>query len=291
MIDISINKKLRSNSGNMNLDVDFDISNGELLTLYGKSGAGKTTILKIIAGLLKPDGGRIVVNGKTWFDDKKRIDLPTQKRNLGFVFQEYSLFPNMSVKENLTFALTKGQDKKIVSDLIEIIDLGDLQNRNPNTLSGGQKQRVSLARTLVQRPELLLLDEPLSALDDEMRIRLQQYILRVHHEFNLTTILISHDVSEIIKMADCLMELDHGKIVNMGKPKELFIQSAKNDGIEFSGEIISIETRNSDAKVTVLIGRDLMHITIDLELASKLMLGEKIIISSERFDPVIKKIN
>jgi molybdate transport system ATP-binding protein len=290
MIDISIHKKLQSNSGSMNLDVNFNISNGELLTLYGKSGAGKTTILKIIAGLLKPDKGSIVVNGKIWFDKKKRIDLRTQKRNLGFVFQDYSLFPNMSVKENLTFALTKGQDKKIVSDLMEIVDLGDLQSRSPNTLSGGQKQRVALARTLVQRPEILLLDEPLSALDDEMRIRLQQYILKVHNEFKLTTILISHDVSEIIKMSGYLMELDHGKIVSKGTPKDMFMHSEMKDGFVLSGEIISVEIVDSEAKVTVLIGRDLICVPLDLDKASELKLGEKIIISSERFDPVIKKI-
>lgn len=290
MIEISINKKLRSNSGNMDLEVDFKISNGELLTLYGKSGGGKTTILKIIAGLLQPDKGRIVVNEKVWFDGNKKIDLRTQRRNLGFVFQDYSLFPNMTVKENLTFALAKGQDKSIVSDLIEIIDLGNLQNRNPNTLSGGQKQRVALARTLVQRPEILLLDEPLSALDDEMRFRLQQYILKVHNEFNLTTILISHDVSEIIKLSDYLMELDCGKIVSKGTPKEMFMRSAMNDVIELSGEIISIETQKSKAIATVLIGRDLISVNIGLDKVGELKLGEKILITSERFEPLLKKI-
>jgi len=291
MIDISIHKKLQSNSGTMNLDVDFHITNGKLLTLYGKSGAGKTTILKIIAGLLKPDRGSIIVNNKIWYDEDKKIDLRTQKRNIGFVFQEYSLFPNMSVRENLTFALTKGQDEKIVSDLIEIIDLGDLQNRNPDTLSGGQKQRVALARTLVQRPEILLLDEPLSALDDEMRIRLQQYVLKVHQEFNLTTILISHDISEIIKMSDYLMELDHGRIVSKGTAKDMFMNNSRKVGIELFGEIIAIEINKLEAKVTVLIGRDLINVNIELDEVKALRTGEKIIISSERFDPVIKKIN
>jgi molybdate transport system ATP-binding protein len=290
MVDISIYKKLRSNSGTLILDVDFNISSGELLTLYGKSGAGKTTILKVIAGLLKPDKGNIVVNGKTWFNEKKKIDLQTQQRNLGFVFQEYSLFPNMSVRENLTFALTKGQDKKIVSDLIEIIDLGDLQGRDPNTLSGGQKQRVALARTLVQRPEILLLDEPLSALDDEMRIRLQQYILKVHREFNLTTILISHDVSEIIKMSDYLMELNLGKIINRGTPKEMFLFNAGREEIQLSGEIITIEIGGRAATVTVLLGRDLINISTDFETAQQLKPGEKIKITFKQFNPVIQKM-
>lgn len=290
MIDISIYKKLHSNSGTMVLDVDFNISNGALLTLYGKSGAGKTTILKIIAGLLKPDTGSIIVNGKTWFNDREKIDIRTQKRNLGFVFQDYSLFPNMTVKENLIFALTKGQDKKIVSNLIEIIDLGELQDRDPNTLSGGQKQRVALARTLVQRPEILLLDEPLSALDDEMRIRLQQYILKVHKEFNLTTILISHDVSEIIKMSDYLMELDHGKIVRQGSPKEIFMINEGSEQIQFSGEIIAIEMKGTGALLTILTGRDLINISTDSETIKSLKTGDKIKITSKQFDPIIQKM-
>lgn len=290
MINISILKELQSISGTMNLDVEFHVSSGKLLTLYGKSGAGKTTILKIIAGLLKPDSGNIIVNGKSWFDAVKNIDLRTQKRNIGFVFQEYSLFPNMSVRENLNFALTKGQDEKIVSDLIEIIDLGDLQKRNPDTLSGGQKQRVALARTLVQRPEVLLLDEPLSALDDEMRIRLQQYILKVHQEFKLTTILISHDISEIIKMSDYLMELDNGKIIKRGTTKEIFMLNSTEGGIELFGEIIKIEMLETAANVTVLIGRDLINVTMELNAVKELRTGEKIIISSESFDPHIKKI-
>ena len=290
MIDIFIHKKLCSNSGSMDLDVKFNISRGKLITLYGKSGAGKTTILKIIAGLLKPDNGSIMVDGKIWFDSVKKINLKTQKRNLGFVFQDYSLFPNMSVKENLTFALVKGQDRKIVDDLIEIIELGHLQNKSPNTLSGGQKQKVALARTLVQRPEILLLDEPLSALDEEMRIRLQRYILKVHQEFNLTTILISHDISEIIKMSDYLMELDHGKIVSQGTPKEMFMYSTDSEGVHLSGEIITIEMQEKNAVVTVLVGRDLINVSTDIETARELKLGDKIRITSEQFSPVIQKI-
>jgi molybdate transport system ATP-binding protein len=290
MIDISIHKKLCSNSGSMDLDVKFNISRGKLITLYGKSGAGKTTILKIIAGLLKPDDGSIVVDGKIWFDSVKKMNLRTQKRNLGFVFQDYSLFPNMSVKENLTFALVKGQDRKIVNDLIEIIELGHLQNKSPNTLSGGQKQKVALARTLVQRPEILLLDEPLSALDEEMRIRLQRYILKVHQEFNLTTILISHDISEIIKMSDYLMELDHGKIVSQGTPKELFMFNTDSEGIRLSGEIITIEIQEKNAVITVLLGRDLINVSTDMETAKELKLGDTIRITSEQFNPIIEKI-
>ena len=287
MIEVSIYKKLISNSEDMILDVNFNISKGKLVTLYGRSGAGKTSILKIIAGLVKPDDGHIEVNNIKWYDRENNVNLPTQKRNLGLVFQDYSLFPNMTVKENLTFALSKNQDKNIVKELIEIVDLGNLQNRDPGTLSGGQKQRVALARTLVQRPEILLLDEPLSALDDEMRIKLQKYILKVHQEFKLTTILISHDISEIIKMSDYLMEIDHGKIVSQGTPTMLFTNNTSGREVKLSGEVINIELHESMATISVLIGRDLIKIQTNLEEAQRLNIGKKVLITSEIFNPVI----
>ena len=287
MIEVSIYKKLISNSEDMILDVNFNISKGKLVTLYGRSGAGKTSILKIIAGLVKPDDGHIEVNNIKWYHRENNVNLPTQKRNLGLVFQDYSLFPNMTVKENLTFALSKNQDKNIVKELIEIVDLGNLQNRDPGTLSGGQKQRVALARTLVQRPEILLLDEPLSALDDEMRIKLQKYILKVHQEFKLTTILISHDISEIIKMSDYLMEIDHGKIVNQGTPTVLFTNNTSGREVKLSGEVINIELHESMATISVLIGRDLIKIQTNLEEAQRLNIGKKVLITSEIFNPVI----
>ncbi|HYH56709.1 MAG TPA: ATP-binding cassette domain-containing protein, partial [Anseongella sp.] len=141
MIELNVHKKLRSASGEMSLEVNLEIERESFLTLYGKSGAGKTSLLRMLAGLLSPDRGRITVNGGCWLDTGKGINLPPQKRRTGFVFQEPSLFPNMSVKENLAFALGKRQDRKIIGELIEITELGELQDRRPATLSGGQKQR------------------------------------------------------------------------------------------------------------------------------------------------------
>ncbi len=290
MINVSLAKKLQSALGEMPLDVNFTIEKQKLVTLYGKSGAGKTSILKMIAGIFLPDDGFITVGDEEWFNKQKGINLKPQKRNLGYLFQEYSLFPNMTVGENLKFALRKGQDRNIVNDLIEIVDLGDLQFRKPDTLSGGQKQRVALARALVQKPKILLLDEPLSALDQEMRIKLQQYIIQVHREFKLTTILISHDISEIIKMSDCLIEIEHGKIKSKGLPTEVFTKNNINAKFQFTGEVIHMIQQDFIFIITVLIGNELVKVIADDNEAKDLKIGDKVLIASKAFNPVIQKI-
>jgi molybdate transport system ATP-binding protein len=291
MIKLNFNKKLTAATGEMLLEVTTTIEKGSLVTLYGKSGVGKTTILRILGGLTNPDSGTIKVNNTIWFDENKKIHLKPQKRNVGFVFQDYALFPNMTVQENLEFALEKNQSKKIISELIEIIELGELQNRKPETLSGGQKQRVALARALVKKPSILMLDEPLSALDYEIRFKLQQYILQVHQEYKLTTILISHDISEILRMSNHLIELENGKIIRTGKPKDVFNLKEFNAKFQFTGTIITIEKQDFLYILTVRIGKDLVKIVADESEGSQLKMGDKILVSAKAFNPVIHKIN
>ena len=222
MIRFALHKKLNAASGMMFLQVKCEFESGQLVTLFGKSGVGKTSILRMLAGLMTPDAGQIIVEDATWLDTRQKINLRPQHRKVGLVFQDYALFPNMTVRENLLFALSKPQAQTFVAHLIDIVEFQTLQNRKPDSLSGGQKQRVALARALVQRPKLLLLDEPLSALDIEMRRKLQSYILKVHQEFGLTTILVSHDLSEILKMSDKVIILEEGKIIRQGSPPEVF---------------------------------------------------------------------
>lgn len=291
MIEISIKKKLKSASGEMLLEINCNIEKGNLITLYGKSGAGKTSTLRILAGLLAPDEGYISANNKIWLNTKKNINLRPQKRKVGFVFQDYALFPNMTVKENLLFALEKGQDKNIVQELIEIVELGELQNRKPETLSGGQRQRVALARALVQQPELLMLDEPLSALDHEMRIKLQGHILKVHQEYGLTTILISHDISEIIKMSDKIIVLENGKIIRQGNPAEIFSHHEVGGKFQFNGEVVSMKKQDFIFIITILIGKELVKIIADENEAHNLNIGDKVLVASKSFNPIIKKIH
>jgi len=291
MIEISLQKKLKSSTGEMELDLNMQIEEGKLITIYGKSGAGKSTLLMLLAGLMNPEKGYIQMGGDIWTDTSKQIFLPPQKRNIGFVFQEYALFPNMTVRENLCFGLGKGQSKTIVDKLVEIVDLGQLQDRKPSTLSGGQKQRVALARALVSQPKMLLLDEPLSALDNEMRLKLQSYILEVHKEFGLTTLLISHDVSEIIRLSDFMIEMDHGKIVKQGNPADMFTNDRVNAKFQFTGEVISMVKQDFIVIVTVLIGKDLVKVIANDQEATNLQIGDKVLIASKAFNPIIHKIN
>ena len=276
MIAFSIYKKLSAATGDMQLQIDTSIESGKLVTLYGKSGAGKTSILRMLAGLFQADEGFISVDGNKWLDSKNNINLSPQKRKVGFVFQDYALFPNMTVRENLTFALEKGQNQKVIEELIDIIELEGLQNRKPSTLSGGQKQRVALARALVQKPKLLLLDEPLSALDLEMRNKLQQYILKLHKRYNLTTILISHDLDEISKMSDEILLIEQGKLVKRGTVAEVFPSSS----MQFSGKLVEIEAEEQNCKLVVLINEEWVDLFVDERVAEGLVVGDEVVVES-----------
>ncbi len=290
MIKLSFHKKLRSSSGNMLLGVEVDLVPGTFTTLYGQSGAGKTSLLRIFAGLLEPEKGRIMVDGKIWLDTSKGIILPPQKRKIGFLFQDYALFPNMTVKENLLFALNKGQDKKMVEELIEIIELGELQHQMPDTISGGQKQRVALARALVRKSEILLLDEPLSALDHAMRLKLQHYVLQVHREYQLTTLMVSHDIAEILKMSDRMLVIESGRIIKQGKPAEVFTHKEVSGKFQFTGEIITMQKQDFIFIITILIGNELVKVVADEAEAKTLGIGDKVLVASKAFNPIIRKI-
>jgi molybdate transport system ATP-binding protein len=221
MMVINLQRKLVGAHGELHLQFETEIKKGELVTLYGPSGAGKSSVLRMLAGLMNADQGTIQIGNETWYDHSKRIFIKPQHRSIGMVFQDHSLFPNMTVRENLAFALEKGQSNGIIDELLQITELTTLAHSRPALLSGGQKQRVALARALVRKPELLLLDEPLSALDTDLRRKLQDYILQVHQQFNLTTILVSHDLPEVIKMSPRMLVLENGRIAKEGSPKEI----------------------------------------------------------------------
>ncbi|WP_271766300.1 ATP-binding cassette domain-containing protein [Aquimarina algiphila] len=290
MIHIAVQKKLTAVEGEMFLDVDFTLEEGKLTTLYGESGAGKTSIFRIISGLLKADKGLITVKQKIWLDTEQKIYLKPQQRKVGLVFQEYALFPNMTVKENLFFALEKGQDKKIVDELIAIIELGNLQNRKPQHLSGGQKQRVALARAMVRKPDILLLDEPLSALDPKMRAKLQDYILEVHRQFKLTTLLISHDIGEVVKMSDCVMIIKNGMITKQGNPIDIFTNQRVSGKFQFSGEIVQIQKEDVVYIVTIIIDANFVKVVAQEDEIKDLSIGDKVIVASKAFNPILYKI-
>lgn len=290
MIEIDIQKELEGAEGKMMLSLNFSLKSGKMLTLYGESGAGKTSTLRLLAGLMQPDSGKIRVNGTVWYNSKKGVNISPQKRKIGYVFQDYALFPNMTVRKNLEFALNKNDNSDIVSELIEIIELGELQNRKPETLSGGQKQRVALARALVQKPEILLLDEPLAALDRKIRIKLQDYIQKVHQEFQLTSILISHDIAEVIKLSDWVFKLEKGKIVKQGKPLDIFLNKELEGKFKLFGEVLNIEHKVDDFTVSVLIQNTVVPVKVPFNEGKSLFIGDKVIVASEAFNPVLFRI-
>ncbi|WP_071892230.1 ATP-binding cassette domain-containing protein [Hymenobacter sp. PAMC 26628] len=219
MIDFHLLKALHTTAGPRTLDVRLSLAPGELVALSGPSGAGKTTLLRLLAGLDRPDSGFVRTENQVWYDHDTRQWLPPQRRPLGFVFQDYALFPNMTVRENLAFAAA-GQPGAgpLVAELLDLLELTALASRHPGALSGGQQQRVALARALARRPRLLLLDEPLAALDLPTRLRLQQVLADAHQRFGLTTLLISHDPAEIVRLAHRVVELDLGQVRRVGPP-------------------------------------------------------------------------
>jgi molybdate transport system ATP-binding protein len=213
--------QLKDSQRAFRLEVDLQLYPQELLALTGPSGSGKTTILRILAGLEKRAKGRLMVQGELWQDSAKGIFLAPQQRSIGVVFQDYALFPNMSVLQNLQFALPKTENQTLIEELLEVMDLQELKTAYPRELSGGQQQRVALARALVRRPKLLLLDEPLSALDTQMREHLQTFIRLLHERYALTTLLISHHPEEIQRLADRVLVLEKGKIISESLTQEM----------------------------------------------------------------------
>lgn len=287
MIKIKAKKLMRTSRGIDQLDVDLSVEKGEFVTFFGESGTGKTTLLRIIAGLTDPDEGYVEVDGKVWFDSQKRINLPIQQRRVGFVFQEHALFPNMTIGENLFFALMDKSQRLIVDEWLEIMDLKELKHQRPQKLSGGQRQRAALARCLVNQPDILLLDEPLSALDLNLRLRLQDEIVKIYQRTRITTIFVSHDLSEVIKLSSRVFMINKGKIVKAGCPKDVFIQGHLSGKFKFTGEIIDVSKDGVVNILTVRIGNNIVKVVATDEEISGLKVGSKIIVASKAFNPII----
>ncbi|MDP2850471.1 MAG: ATP-binding cassette domain-containing protein [Sulfuricurvum sp.] len=287
MIYINIKKHLDTAEGALEAHYELSITDGEFLTLFGTSGAGKTTLLRLIAGLEKPNSGRIEVDGDVWFDSERHINLPPQKRSIGFVFQDYALFPSMSVRENLLFAAENEKQRRTVDELIDLVELSQLSDRLPATLSGGQKQRVALARALVRHPKILLLDEPLSALDPAMRTKLQDELSLIHSRLGVTTLLVSHDIAETVKLSDRLASVVSGRIERLCPPMEFFSPQTLSGKLQLIGEVLKIEEDFPAIIVTLLVGSSVVRTVLSSAEASELCVGGRAIISTKAFNPIL----
>lgn len=283
MIKINIQKQLHGSNGEMTLDINLDIKQGEFLALAGLSGSGKTTLLRILAGL-EEASGTIKIDDAIWLDEK--VCLAPQKREIGFVFQDYALFPNYSVLDNLLYVK---KDLELAKYLLNITELNELKNRFPQTLSGGQKQRVSLCRAMMNKPKLLLMDEPLSALDPAMRTKLQNEILTLHKEFNTTTIMVSHDPSEIYRLSKRVVVLNNGQIIKDTTPKEALLKTNGSAKFSFEGELLDIVKVDVIYIAIIAIGQQLVEIVIGKQESKDLEIGQKVNISTKAFAPILTR--
>ncbi len=220
-------------------NVDFVVPTGSLTALLGPSGSGKSTLLRAIAGLDTPDSGTITINGRDV------TGVPPQRRGIGFVFQHYAAFKHLTVRDNVAFGLKirklpKSEIKDKVDNLLEVVGLAGFQTRYPNQLSGGQRQRMALARALAVDPQVLLLDEPFGALDAKVREDLRAWLRRLHDEVHVTTVLVTHDQSEALDVADRIAVLNKGRIEQVGTPAEVYDSPANPFVMSFLGTVSSL---------------------------------------------------
>lgn len=288
MLEFCLKHTIKGIEGPIKLDLDIMLNQGEISAIFGESGAGKTTLLRILAGLITPQKGFIRVGDEIWLDLKKGINLSPQKRSLGFVFQDYALFPNMSVRENLAYAT---QNQKKIDELLELIGLKELANSRPKELSGGQAQRVALARALAKEPKILLLDEPLSALDFKMRSHLQEELLKILKHFKTTALLVSHDLAEIYRLSARVLQLSGGKIIKDLPTKQFFTHHNLSAKLRLNAILLEINRSDILVVLTLLLGQDIVKITLSeeefIKEYSEIKIGDTLMLSIKAFNPLI----
>ncbi len=260
----STKKAFTSTKKAFTLDISFEMGN-ELVVLFGPSGSGKTTLFKCISGITEPDDGKITVGSKVYYDKNQKINLPIQKRNLGYVFQNYTLFPHMNVRKNIECGL-KGwekEDKEVrVAEMLNLIHIEELENRYPSQLSGGQKQRVALARALAPKPGILLLDEPFSALDMGIRTKLAERIKNLQNKIGIPLLFITHNFEEAFLLADRILILYEGNAQQFGTPEEILYHPENRHVADLTGlsniiDEAKVERYDEESKNIILKSGDM----------------------------------
>lgn len=242
--------------------MNLEVADGEMIALLGGSGCGKTTTLRMIAGFTMPTEGQI------WVDGQRMNDIPSYKRNVGIFFQNYALFPHLSTFDNVAFGLKlkklpKSEVKEKVEKILALVQLEGMEKRFPKELSGGQQQRVALARALVMEPAVLLLDEPLSNLDAKLRVEMQVEIKRIQKEVGITTIIVTHDQEEAVSLADRVIVMNAGKILQVGSPKEVFdtpISPFVADFMGFGNIFSGVLTGTENGRRKILCGKEALYV-------------------------------
>ncbi|AHE95947.1 GTPase [Thermocrinis ruber] len=288
MIRFSLKKKLHGAQGDLLLELEFEMEEEEFIVVLGPSGSGKTTLLRMLAGLEKPEEGYIEVKGEVWYDSKRGINLPPQKRDVGFVFQDYALFPNMSLFENIAFGMKK-KDLQRVMELLRLAGLEQLKDKKPSVLSGGQKQRVALLRALAREPKLLLLDEPLSALDPETAIILREEIKKFQRSFNIPTIMVSHNREDALSLASRVLLLSEGKIKSVGKPKDVLFSRRESPKFSLNGIVLEKEIAEYACILSVAVGSEVVQVVVPKDQEKEFKPGDRVLLSTKAFVPIVRK--
>jgi molybdate transport system ATP-binding protein len=271
-----LNVNIKKDITGFNLNADW-AADGKITCLFGYTGSGKSLTLKAIAGLIKPDSGRITFNSKTFFDSDKGVDISPQERDIGFVFQNNMLFPHMTVYQNILYGLSaKETDKGRVLDIIKIMRLDSLEDKYPHQISGGQQQRAAIARAVIRNPKLLLLDEPFNSLDHAVRKKMHKDLLFYQEYFSVPIILVTHDMDELHSLADRVILYNEGRVEQSGTPEDVFKKpwnraSARLVGTKniFDGKVKGIK----DGSVEVLTERMKLFVLKNGELN----IGDKVI--------------
>ena len=273
-------------------DVSLSVRDGSLTALLGPSGGGKSTLLRVIAGLEAPDSGRVLIAGGD------ATNTPPQRRNVGFVFQHYAAFKHMTVAKNVAFGLTirkrpKEEIEARVDELLKLVHLDGFAHRYPSQLSGGQRQRMALARALAVQPRVLLLDEPFGALDATVRKELRAWLRRLHDEVHVTTVFVTHDQEEAMEVAEQIVVLNHGRIEQVGTPRDLYEKPANDFVMGFVGPVtalservirphdVEILTEPSDGAAEAMIDR-VLHLGFEVRVELTLGDGEKTWVQTTR---------
>ena len=255
--------------GIQKIEANLQISLGEYVSISGISGSGKTTFLRLISGLIQPQNGTIYWGEQVWHDTKNKQCIPPQERNIGMVFQDYALFPNMNTLDNIIFACKEKVEKKYLHSILDTLGLDNYLPRYPHQLSGGQQQRVAIARALISKPALLLLDEPFSALDESLKKTVQSFIYEIHQQNSMTTFVVSHQISEIKPYAHRFLQFENEKLLDYHyiEKKNLSVQ----------GILISKEMSVSEmSQVTLLYDGKTYQFPFPSSELEKLNIGDKI---------------
>ena len=285
MIEIDLARRLNHPSGAFDLQLAQQIPDGAFVALFGPSGAGKTTLLRMLAGLQRPDAGRIVADGVVWFDAATGIDLPPQRRSIGVVFQDYALFPNLSVRANVAYGAAENA-ATWVDALLAMMQLTGFQHQLPATLSGGQKQRVALARAVARKPILLLLDEPLAALDTALRLQLQDDLAQLHRQLGVRTLMVTHDIGEVFRLADVVWRLAAGRVDAVGTPTEVFLRGRATGRLGMRAQVLSIQREEVVIIVSLLIGQEIVDIIAVEADVEGMRVGDRVLLSPKGFDAI-----